>query len=117
MIVVTGVGVISPLALDARSHFDRLVAGDSAMERLSDAAFRNYPPILQAAVKDFDRRRMIADRMLRKLFAPSPAFALAAASEALQDSGLPARRDDRLRTLRRLGLPRCEPRGVYSRAT
>ncbi len=89
-VVVTGVGVISPLALDARSHFDRLVAGDSVVERLSDAAFRNYPPILQAAVKDFDRRRMIADRMLRKLLAPSPAFALAAASEALLDSGLPA---------------------------
>ncbi len=88
-IVITGVGVISPLALNAARHFDRLVAGDSAIERLTDPAFRNYPPILQASVKDFDRRLMIADRMLRKLLAPSPAFALAGASEALQDSGLP----------------------------
>jgi 3-oxoacyl-[acyl-carrier-protein] synthase II len=89
-IVFTGVGVISPLALNADKHFDRLLAGESAIERLTDAAFANYPPILQAPVKNFDRRQMIVDRMLRKLLAPSPAFALAAASEALQDSGLPA---------------------------
>jgi len=89
-IVFTGLGVISPLALNATKHFNRLLAGESAIERLTDAAFANYPPILQAPVKDFDRRQLIVDRMLRKLLAPSPAFALAAASEALQDSGLPA---------------------------
>jgi 3-oxoacyl-[acyl-carrier-protein] synthase II len=82
--------MVSPLALSAACHFERLLNGDSAVERLTDAAFRNYPPVLQAAIKDFDRRQMIADRMLRKLLAPSPAFALAAASEALRDSALPA---------------------------
>jgi 3-oxoacyl-[acyl-carrier-protein] synthase II len=87
-IVVTGVGIISPLAVDATRHFDRLLAGESAVEKVEDAAYRNYPPLLQARVHDFDRRELIPDRMLRKLLSPSPAFALAAATEALRDAGM-----------------------------
>jgi 3-oxoacyl-[acyl-carrier-protein] synthase II len=87
-IVVTGVGTISPLALNAQRHFERLTAGESAVERLQDAAYRNYPPLLRAGVRDFDRRELVPDRMLRKLLSPSPAFALAAAAEALRDAGM-----------------------------
>lgn len=87
-IVVTGVGVVSPLAVDATSHFDRMLAGESAVETLDDAAYRNYPPLLRARVRQFDRRQLIPDRMLRKLLSPSPAFALAAATEALRDAGM-----------------------------
>lgn len=87
-VVVTGVGTISPLALSAPRHYERVLAGDSANEKLDDPSYRNYPPILHARVHDFDRRELIPDRMLRKLLSPSPAFALAAASEALRDAGL-----------------------------
>ncbi len=87
-LVVTGIGIISPLAVDAKRHFDRMLAGESAVEKLDDAAYRNYPPLLQARVHDFDRRKLIPDRMLRKLLSPSPAFALAAATEALRDAGM-----------------------------
>jgi 3-oxoacyl-[acyl-carrier-protein] synthase II len=86
--VVTGVGAISPLGLNAPEHYDRLTAGVSAVTRLDDAAYRTYPPIPCAVVRDFDRRQFVPDRMLRKLLAPSPAFALAAAAEALRDAGL-----------------------------
>ncbi len=89
-IVVTGVGVISPLGLDTQSHFARLANGDSVVEQLTDEAYRNYPPVHLARVQGFDRHRLIADRMLRKLLAPSPSFALASASEALRDSGIGA---------------------------
>ena len=87
-IVVTGVGTISPLGLNARRHFERLNAGESAVETLDDPAYRNYPPLVRAAVHDFDRRVFVPDRMLRKLLSPSPAFALAAAAEALRDAGM-----------------------------
>lgn len=87
-VVVTGVGAISPLALNAPAHFDRLLAGESAVAHLDDPAYRNYPPMLHAAVRDFDRRTFVPDRMLRKLLSPSPAFALAGATEALQHAGL-----------------------------
>ncbi|HEX6086957.1 MAG TPA: beta-ketoacyl synthase N-terminal-like domain-containing protein [Thermoanaerobaculia bacterium] len=87
-VVVTGLGTISPLALTAPRHFERVLAGESAVEKLDDPAYRNYPPILHARVQNFDRRELIPDRMLRKLLSPSPAYALAAATEALRDAGL-----------------------------
>jgi 3-oxoacyl-[acyl-carrier-protein] synthase II len=89
-IVVTGLGVVSPLALDAPSHFARLLNGDSAVERLTEEVYRNYPPVHLARVQGFDRHKLIGDRMLRKLLAPSPSFALASAGEALRDSGITA---------------------------
>ena len=87
-IVVTGVGIVSPLALSAEAHFAALNEGRSAVERLEDEDYRNYPRILLAKVRGFDRRVLIPDRMLRKLLSPSPAFALAGATFALTDAGL-----------------------------
>jgi len=87
-IVVTGVGVVSPLALSADAHFEALLEGRSVVQRLEDADYCNYPPILLARVRDFDRRVLIPDRMLRKLLSPSPAYALAGATFALTDAGL-----------------------------
>jgi 3-oxoacyl-[acyl-carrier-protein] synthase II len=87
-IVVTGIGAISPLALSANAHFEALKARRSAVEQLDDEDYRNYPRILVARVRDYERRALIPDRMLRKLLSPSPAFALASASEALADAGL-----------------------------
>jgi 3-oxoacyl-[acyl-carrier-protein] synthase II len=87
-VVVTGVGAVSPLANSAKQHFERMVAGHSAVERLDDSAYANYAPMLQARVQDFDRREFIVDRMLRKLLSPSPAFALAAATDCLRDAGM-----------------------------
>jgi 3-oxoacyl-[acyl-carrier-protein] synthase II len=87
-VVVTAVGVISPLALDSTQHFQQLLAGDSAVSPLEGSEYRNYPPVLQACVKDFDRRQFIPDRMLRKLLSPSPAFALASSTEALRNADL-----------------------------
>lgn len=87
-IVVTGVGIVSPLALSAEAHFAALNEGRSVVERLEDEDYRNYPRILLAKVRGFDRRVLIPDRMLRKLLSPSPAFALAGATFALTDAGL-----------------------------
>jgi len=87
-VVVTAVGVISPLALESTRHFERLLAGDSALSLLDLPEYRNYPPVLHACVADFDRRHFVPDRMLRKLLSPSPAFALAGTTEALRNAAL-----------------------------
>ncbi len=89
-VVVTGIGIVSPLGLDAKEHFDRLVKGDSAIQALDDPVYKNFPPLAQARVRDFDRRRWVPDRMLRKLLSAGSAYALGSATEALQDSGVAA---------------------------
>lgn len=86
-VVITGVGIISPLALEARTHFKRLLDGKSAVETLSEPQFRNSHYHLQARVHGFDKRKLISHRMLRKLLSPSSTFAVVAAGQALADAG------------------------------
>jgi 3-oxoacyl-[acyl-carrier-protein] synthase II len=87
-IAITGIGIVSPLGVCAEFHFARMLAGDSAIERVDDEAYCNFPIILQGRVRDFDRAVHVPDRMLRKLLSRSSAYALAAATEALEDSGV-----------------------------
>lgn len=87
-VVVTGVGVVSPLATSAGAHFDAWIDGRSAVAAAADPEFRKYAPQLEARVTGFDRRAAISNRMLRKLLAPSPGFAVGAAGEAIGDAGL-----------------------------
>lgn len=87
-IAITGVGLISPLGLDAERHFQRLLMGESGVELLAAAELQNSFYHLQAKALGFVRREMISHRMLRKLLSPSSAFAVAAAGQALSDGGV-----------------------------
>ncbi len=87
-LVVSGVGVISPLGLDAHKHFQRMLDGESAVQFAAEAASGMLPAYLEARVSGFDRRSLIADRMLRKVLSPSSAYAVAAAGQAIEDAGL-----------------------------
>lgn len=86
-VLVSGLGVVSALALNAKEHFQRLLHGESGVTVSTRPEHRNYPSKLEARVIGFDRRTMIADRMLRKLLSPSAAYAVAAAGEAIRDAG------------------------------
>jgi 3-oxoacyl-[acyl-carrier-protein] synthase II len=86
--VVTGVGLVSPLATSAAEHFDAWIGGRSAVAESAAPEFEKYSPQLEARVTGFDRRSVIPSRMLRKLLAPSPGFAVGAAGEAIADAGL-----------------------------
>ena len=87
-VVVTGIGVVSPLALDTKGHFQRLLAGESGVGPLEKSEFRHFSIRLEAAVEEFDLRKMISHRMLRKLLTPSAALAVIASGQAVHDSGL-----------------------------
>lgn len=86
--VVTGVGVVSPLATSAPGHFEAWLAGRSGVAEAAEPEFEKYAPQLEARVTGFDRRSVIESRMLRKLLAPSAGFAVGAAGEAIADAGL-----------------------------
>jgi 3-oxoacyl-[acyl-carrier-protein] synthase II len=87
-IVITGLGLVSPLAQDAEEHFRLLLSGASALEPMTDIEYRNFPHCLQAKVHDIDRRKLIAHRMLRKLLSRSAVYAVVAAGQALKDGGV-----------------------------
>ena len=86
-VVVTGLGCVTPLGTDAAATWNALVRGVSGVGFLEGAEFAALPSRVAAAVKgeidpgdvDFKERRRL-DRVIL--------FALAAAREAMADSGL-----------------------------
>jgi 3-oxoacyl-[acyl-carrier-protein] synthase II len=115
-IAVTGVGLVTPLGLDAQSTFDNLVAGRSGI-----AFVENYDPTgekvaVAAEVKAADVERLAAqlpqearDRSSRFVY-----FAVAAAREALRQAGNPQREDgDRIGVVTGVGYGKPWPSEGY----
>ncbi len=87
-VLVTGLGLVSALGLNARQHFERLLRGECGVTVSAQPEVCDLPSRLEARVTGFDRRERITDRMLRKLLSPSAGYAVAAAGEALHDAGM-----------------------------
>lgn len=85
-VVVTGIGVVSPLGLSGQAFFEQLVAGASGVRRLEQAfSSRLAAPI--AACIDFEAGEYFEAPRLRMLDRVSQ-FALIAARQAIDESGL-----------------------------
>ena len=87
-IAITGVGMVTPLGLDAPTTWTNLVAGQSGVGPIGGFDARGFPTRIGAAVKDFDAASVIRDRRLRKFASRTHGFAFAAANEAMNDAGL-----------------------------
>jgi 3-oxoacyl-(acyl-carrier-protein) synthase len=87
-IAITGVGMVTPVGLDAPTTWKNLVAGRSGVGPIRGFDTRGLPTRIGAEVKGFDAARIIRDRKLLKFAARAPGFALVAAEEALNDAGL-----------------------------
>jgi 3-oxoacyl-[acyl-carrier-protein] synthase II len=86
-VVVTGVGVVSPLGTGNRKNWDALVAGKSGIDRLTRFDASDFPVKIAGEVKDFNAEDFIEKKEIKKmdLFIQ---YALAAAQFAMEDSGL-----------------------------
>ncbi len=85
-VVVTGLGAVTALALDRDEHLRRLFAGESGVARFSGPADSRLAQAVEGRVRGFSPRRVIDNRMLRKLLTPSAGYAVAAAGQALADA-------------------------------
>ncbi|MCA1554258.1 MAG: beta-ketoacyl-ACP synthase II, partial [Chloroflexi bacterium] len=86
-VVVTGVGAVTPLALTAKEHWERLVKGESGIQKISAFDASEYPTQIAGEVKGFDAAKFINVKEARRM-ARCSQFAIAAAKEALDDAGL-----------------------------
>ncbi|MDQ5821355.1 MAG: beta-ketoacyl-[acyl-carrier-protein] synthase family protein, partial [Actinomycetota bacterium] len=92
-VVVTGLGVVSPLGNDPDQLFRRLLAGESAIREIAHFDTTSCPCTIGASVEGFDARDFISDRdTLRnvRMMDPVHVWALCAASGALVDADLEA---------------------------
>ncbi len=86
-VVVTGVGIVSPLGTGAEKTWDALINGRSGIDKITRFDASNLPTQIAAEVKDFVAEDYIDKKEIKKmdLFIQ---YGLAASQEALEDSGL-----------------------------
>lgn len=85
-VVVTGVGLVSPLGIGADATWDGLVAGRSGASAITRFDASDFPVTIAAEVKGFDPENWIEPKEVKK-FDLFVHFALAAAQMALDKSG------------------------------
>lgn len=86
-VVVTGIGAITPLGDTAPATWDAVLSGRSGVKTLPDIQDLGLPTYIGARVEGFDASKFLDKKDARRMdrFA---ALAVAAAQEALDDSGI-----------------------------
>jgi 3-oxoacyl-[acyl-carrier-protein] synthase II len=86
-VAVTGVGLVSPVGLTTRETWDALLAGRSGVGPITRFDAADYPCRIAAEVKGFEPERFLERKEVKK-FDTFIHYAVAAAKEALADSGV-----------------------------
>ncbi len=92
-VVITGLGVVSPLGNSVDDAWCNAVAGRSGVRRLDKFDTVGYPVTIAAQVRDFEPERYMERRELRRRDAFIQ-FGIAAGVQAIEDAGLPDKPDD-----------------------
>ena len=87
-VVITGVGLVSPLGNSLDELAQALQAGKSAGAPISAFETDGFPIRIAAQVPDFNPRKMVRKRKAVKMMSRDVQFGVAAAGLALDDSGL-----------------------------
>ncbi|WP_214739790.1 MULTISPECIES: beta-ketoacyl-ACP synthase II [unclassified Exiguobacterium] len=86
-VVVTGLGVVSPLGNDVSTMWDRLLKGDNAIDTLTKIDISQYPAKVGAEVKEWSIEHLVEPKEARKMDSFIQ-YSLLAADAAHKDSGL-----------------------------
>jgi 3-oxoacyl-[acyl-carrier-protein] synthase II len=86
-VVITGLGLVTPVGNDVAQTWDALVAGRSGVGPITHFDAAAYSTRIAAEVKDFDPAALFGRKDARRMDRYTQ-FALAAAGQALDDAGL-----------------------------
>ncbi|MCA9116117.1 MAG: beta-ketoacyl-[acyl-carrier-protein] synthase family protein [Planctomycetaceae bacterium] len=87
-IVITGVGVVSPIGIGNDRFWDNLVGGNTGIGYLRSLPRQDLPSRLAAEVHDFDPAQYISNRKFVKLMSRDIQLGVAAATLAVRDAGI-----------------------------
>ena len=93
-VVVTGLGAVTPIGNTISQMWDSIKAGKCGIDTITHYDIEGRKVTLAGEVKDFNPEERIEKGALRKLDMFT-VFALAAAGEAMEDSGLDMEKEDR----------------------
>ncbi|HEX8707412.1 MAG TPA: beta-ketoacyl-ACP synthase II [Pyrinomonadaceae bacterium] len=86
-VVVTGLGLVTPVGNSVESTWSALMAGRSGVDYIKKFDVEKFPVRFAAEVKDFDPLAFVEKKEARKMGAFIH-YAIAASDEAIKDSGL-----------------------------
>lgn len=86
-VVVTGLGMISPLGLDVESTWAGILAGRSGISAIEQFDVSKYPTRFGGPIRDFDPTQYMSAKEAKR-FDPFVHYGVAASVQAVQDSGL-----------------------------
>ena len=86
-IVITGMGIVSPVGLNLKESWGNIIAGKSGIATIDTFDTSEFPVKIAATVKNFDGSHIISKKDLKKMDTFIH-YGLVAADEALCDSGL-----------------------------
>jgi 3-oxoacyl-[acyl-carrier-protein] synthase II len=92
-VVVTGMGMISPLGNNLESSWAAMMQGECGVEQITKFDTTGFPSTIAAFVKDFDATQYMDKRDVRRM-APFLHFAMGAAQQALESAGLDLNSED-----------------------
>src|SRR5215472_9900206 len=87
-VAITGIGMITPVGLDAPTSWANLLAGQNGVRPIRQFDASGFPVRIGAEVRDLPAEAALGDPKLLKFASRSHRFALAAAAEALADAGI-----------------------------
>jgi 3-oxoacyl-[acyl-carrier-protein] synthase II len=87
-VVVTGIGILSPLAQGTAEHFDALVRGACGIGPITAFDVGEFPVRHAAEIKDFRGNKYLKNRKALKVMARDIQLCVAAASLAAKDAGI-----------------------------
>ncbi|WP_455720540.1 beta-ketoacyl-ACP synthase II [Agathobacter sp.] len=92
-VVVTGLGAVTPIGLNVNDFWDSIKAGKIGFDYITKFDTTDYKCHIAAELKDFNPQDFM-DRKAAKRMEPFSQYAVAAAKEAIEDSGLDISKED-----------------------
>jgi 3-oxoacyl-[acyl-carrier-protein] synthase II len=86
-VALTGIGVVSPIGIGKAAFWENLVAGKTGIKPITLFDAESYPSRLAGEISDFDPLKYLPEKTVKR-FSRATQFALIAAKEALDDSGI-----------------------------
>jgi len=95
-VVITGAGCITPVGNDVGSYWQSLLAGRSGVARITKFDLKDHSVTIGAEVKNFNPADYVEEKEVKQLD-PFVHYGVAAAAQAVRDSGLEFSKCDRFR--------------------
>ena len=93
-VVITGVGVVSPIGIGREAFWEALLAGRCGIGPVTQTNVSGMPPQLVGEVRNFDPRTFVANRKSLKVMSRDAQLGIAASALACRDAGISAGKFD-----------------------